>query len=448
MKKIAIIGAGFTGLSAAYDLVRAGHQVTVYEQKSHPGGFAGGFKAKNWQWSLEFYYHHVFATDKDIKKWLAELNLVEKLFFKTAPTYTLLPDEADLPATASSKKNFKNQLTFAQLDSPISLLKFPQLSFLSKLRTGAVLAGLKFWPKGSCLERYTAKNFICATMGHQSWQVLWQPLFVGKFGELVDQVNAAWFWARIYARSQELGYFENGFLGMAEDVVEKLKKMGVNFEFSLAVSKIKKNKDKSGWQLIINHQQKNFDQVIFTGSSRQFLQIAGQNFSEQYTKQLKKLRSLAASTLILALNRPFLKNKIYWLNINKNDWPFLAVVEHTNFIDRARYDNQHLVYVGKYLPEDDPLFSYSKEKLFEHYQPYLEQLCPGFQENLVDYYLFKDVQAQPVVGKNHSRILPEITTPLPDLYWAGMEHVYPYDRGINYAVKLGRAAAKKITSHQ
>jgi hypothetical protein len=58
--------------------------------------------------------------------------------------------------------------------------------------------------------------------------------------------------------------------------------------------------------------------------------------------------------------------------------------------------------------------------------------------------LFKDEQAQPVVKKNHSQILPLVDTPLQGLFWASMEHVYPYDRGINYAVKLGRDTAQKI----
>ena len=39
---IAIIGAGATGLTASIDLLKAGHSVTIYEQKSSPGGLAGG----------------------------------------------------------------------------------------------------------------------------------------------------------------------------------------------------------------------------------------------------------------------------------------------------------------------------------------------------------------------------------------------------------------------
>ena len=36
--KVAIIGAGPAGMTAAFDLARAGHRVRVYESQSHAGG--------------------------------------------------------------------------------------------------------------------------------------------------------------------------------------------------------------------------------------------------------------------------------------------------------------------------------------------------------------------------------------------------------------------------
>ncbi|HET6847057.1 MAG TPA: FAD-dependent oxidoreductase, partial [Anaerolineales bacterium] len=55
--KIAIIGAGFGGMAAAYDLRKAGHEVTIFEAADHVGGLASGFKAPGWKWTVEKFYH-------------------------------------------------------------------------------------------------------------------------------------------------------------------------------------------------------------------------------------------------------------------------------------------------------------------------------------------------------------------------------------------------------
>ena len=36
--KIAIVGAGIAGLTAAHDLIKKGHQVTIFEAANHVGG--------------------------------------------------------------------------------------------------------------------------------------------------------------------------------------------------------------------------------------------------------------------------------------------------------------------------------------------------------------------------------------------------------------------------
>ncbi len=423
--RVAIIGAGFTGLSAAYDLAKMGHQVKIFEVVEKPGGLAGGFLHENWQWPLEDHYHHVFETDKELKKWLKELGLSDQLFFKSTNTFTLTDSGC------------------SQLDSPVSLLAFPNLSLLSKIRTGLVLAFLKVWPWGKVLERFMAHDLLEFAMGTESRKKLWKPLFIGKFGKLAREINAAWFWARIFARSKKLGYFVGGFQGLANQVEKKLKKMGVSFRFKTQVMAIVKKND--GWLVQLNKNEKLFfDKVLFTGNSKQLKQLVKDNFSSDYQSKLNSLHSLSAMTLVLVMNKPFLKDEIYWLNINRLNWPFLCVVEHTNYINKKHYGNEQIVYVGKYLSENDPTFLLSKKQLLDKYDPYLKEICPDYKDHLSDYYLFKARYAQPVVKKNHSKHLPDIKTSLEGLYFAGMEQVYPFDRGINYAVKIGREAAKKI----
>ena len=79
--KIAIIGAGLAGLSAAYDLVKAGHQVSIYEATDQVGGLASGFKEPQWDWSVEKFYHHWFQSDSSMLGLIEELDLSEKVIF-------------------------------------------------------------------------------------------------------------------------------------------------------------------------------------------------------------------------------------------------------------------------------------------------------------------------------------------------------------------------------
>jgi len=418
-EKCAVIGAGVTGLTAAYELQKRRQQVVVFESSDQVGGIAGGFKQTDWDWFLDYHYHHVFTGDKDIKHWLAELDLADEL----------------LVLEPKSVNYYQGKI--AQLDSALALLRYPFLSWSSKLRTAAVMGFCKFWPWGQVLERWTAQDFICLLMGQESWEKIWQPLFLGKFGELASEVNAAWFWARIYARSQKLVYVQGGFQHLFNQVQAKLQDYGVEFRMGVEVEILQQ---KSG-KLVIAGEE--FDQVLFTGHSSTLLDLFA-NWSADFQEKLKNYETLAAMTLVLELEDKFLPDDIYWLNINESDWPFSGVIEHTNFVSAEHYNGRTLVYLANYLPADSQELTYDKNQVLSWYDPYLEKLNANYKNDLKNSWLYKTKNAQPFVRCHHSQILPKIKTPAPNLFWAGMQHVYPYDRGTNYAVRLGRQAAQII----
>lgn len=123
--RVAVIGAGITGLIAAYRLSQKGHQVVVFEKEKYAGGQAAGFERKNWRWPLDNFFHHLFVSDEEVKRLVAELNLSDKLFYLRPKTSIF----------------YRNKIS--QFDSPFSVLAFPHLSFPEKLRTGLVTAYLK-----------------------------------------------------------------------------------------------------------------------------------------------------------------------------------------------------------------------------------------------------------------------------------------------------------------
>src|ERR1700739_1441793 len=57
-----IVGAGFTGLTSALALARAGKKVVVLDADTTPGGLAGTFEFKDGV-TIEKFYHHWFDND-------------------------------------------------------------------------------------------------------------------------------------------------------------------------------------------------------------------------------------------------------------------------------------------------------------------------------------------------------------------------------------------------
>lgn len=422
---IAIIGGGFTGLTAAYELTKLGLPVTVYEREPVLGGLAHGFRQPGWDWSLEFAYHHVFTRDAAILSLMRESGLGDAILVKRPVTATLVNDR------------------IYQLDSPASLLRFPPLPLLDRVRTGAMIAFCKFNPFWQPLERDTAVNFFSALGGKTAWSVLWEPLLTGKFGAYADSIAASWLWARFHARTTELVYIRGGFQTFVDHLAETVTRQGGVIRTNTGVSLIRPTP--KGFIVTVNGKTKSYDRVLLTTPTPIAAKLVPA-LPREWIAPALTIPHLSAQLLILETKRPLLKD-IYWLNINDRSFPFLAAVAHTNFMEPAHYGGHHLTYFGNYLPPDHQYFAYPREKLYRTFLPYIKRLAPDFnpKADLITSYLFAGPYAQPVHQVNYSRLAPPLTTPIAGLYLANMDSIYPWDRGTNYAVDMGRKAAARMT---
>lgn len=421
---IAIIGAGFTGLAAGYALTKLDHKVTIFEKDPHPGGLAVGYKEEEWDWTLEKHYHHWFTNDKSVLALAKEVG---------HPVYS------PRPKTSSYVDG-----GIYQFDSPAALLRFPKLSFIDRIRTGLAIGLLRFNPFWRPLERFTAEPYLKTVMGKTAYKKIWQPLMEHKLGEYASTVSLAWFWSRVYKRTEALVYPEGGFLRFAETLATKIKKQAGEIQFNTEIQNIT---DADGVKITLRKgktsQTKVFDKAIVTLPSFLFTKIAPQ-LPSAYTNSLAKLKGIGAINLILRLKKPFLTDNTYWLNICSLDFPILAIVEHTNFMDKRHYNNEALVYLGNYVPREHRFFTLSDQELFKTYDPYLKKVNPAYKKNLIDFTVFKAPFAQPIIPTNYSKLIPTMTTPLPNVFLANIEQVYPWDRGTNYAVELGQKVASLI----
>jgi len=420
--RVAIIGAGFGGLTLAYRLSQKNVKVTIFESAEKPGGLAIGFKKPSWDWTIEHHYHHWFTNDSAI------LGLAKEIGHKVITVR---------PKTSTFIDN-----NIYQLDSPLSLLLFNKLSIFERLRTGVVLGYLKLTNNWKILEQLSAKKFLVKSMGQNSWNILWKPLFDGKFHEYASKIPASWFWARIKKRTPALCYPEGGFAMFADRLVQKCIKNGVKIEYKTFVKSVKTATGK----IVVNTTKSDteYDKIVVTSPSYIFSSMA-HGLSGEYIKSLGGVRGLGAVNLMLSLKRPFLKDNSYWLNVNEKNYPFLAVVEHTNFMDKKYYGGEHLVFIGNYLDAHHPYFTKSANSMLSEFIPYLQKINADFKRgDVIDTFLFKAKYAQPIVPLNYSKKVPTFETPLKNVYLCNMSQVYPWDRGTNYAVENGEKVAHLV----
>lgn len=414
-KKLAILGGGITGLTAAYDAVQNGYDVTIFEKSSMLGGLAVGFKGKNWEWPLERAYHHLFANDTDIINFAKEVGF-EEIFFST-------------PKTDSLYKVGDAYKTFA-VDTPGDFLRFPLLSTVSKLRGAIGLSLLRFFPHTRLYDRMTAEVFCRMIMGPELWSVFLEQLFRKKYGKYAGNILASFLWARIHKRTKELGYIKNGFQSFINYLEQKNIDIGVHIHKNTEIKEIRKHR--GGFTI----NGKKYDSIVSTLPTPVLVKVAGNIFPKHYVTKLSGLKYLHARVLVLETDKPLLKGT-YWLNICTDEIPLMLVAQHTNFVDRRHYGGNHIAYVGFYLDRDDPLIKLSEKDFSKSVQKSLKQFVRK-PYSILNTYDFIGPFAQPIFDKEFLGSKPDFFTPIENFYIANLDMTFPYDRGTNYAVKLGR----------
>jgi protoporphyrinogen oxidase len=416
----AILGGGALGLGAAYRLAKAGHPVMVFEQETTAGGLAAGFRVGD-AW-LEKFYHHLFRTDTTAIKLIQELGLGDKLEWSHPRTVCLIDGK------------------FQQLDSPLTLLRFSPLRIDERLRVAAVGAALKLSGSGP-YEGKTAEPWLRRWMGKRPYGMVFEPLFVAKFGAMHDQVALPWFWARFHDRTTYLGYLRGGFQQLYERLVERIGLAGGKVLLGTRVERVEPLDD-GHWEVQTGRGSWTVDRVISTMATRLTCRLIPA-LPADYRARYDWGQAYGAQCLIVSLDRQLTDS--YWINPCDPGYPFTSLVEHTNFRSPSEYGGRHLIYLGNYRPMDDSLFKMSREEVLQEFLPYLKRINPAFEPGWVqESWMFNAPFAQPIVTTDYREHIPPLHTPLNGVWMANMFQVYPHDRGQNYSFALADQLVREL----
>lgn len=412
--------------------MQQGHQVVLYEAGPAMGGLVRTFEIGGGR--IECYYHHIFHTDTVIQRLIHELGFGDRLVWR------------DSTVGVYYQGRIYNFVT------PLDLLRFTPVPFIDRIRLGLVGLYLRRKKEWAQYEKITAKEWIIKYAGRRNYDVVWGPLLRGKFGEAADELSMAWFWSKIHLRfasrhggplqKEQLGYLMGSFGVYIDEMERRLRAGGAELHTARPVAQILAEGGKAVGLRLADGETIACDAVVAALPLELFAKIAPP-LTPDYQRRLRAVRWQSAMCLVLALKHPI--SHVYWMNICDRDVPFLALVEHTNFIEPTYYGGHHVVYLSNYLEPGSPLLKMDIDELCDLYLPYLSRINPAFSPDWVEgRWLFKAPNAQPIITCNYSQDMPDHRTPVRGLYLANMTQIYPEDRGQNYSIRMGEQVAAMV----
>lgn len=441
--RVAVIGAGVTGLVAARDLRARGHEVDVYERWPDVAGQASAFDLGNGV-HLDRYYHHLFESDSHM------IDLHDEL----------LPGQLEW---FRSSVGMYARGRIWPFTTPRDLLSYSPLPLADRLRLGIAVTRLTRRTDWERMDGIPAAEWLRRACGDRAYEGVWLPLLLGKFGEDAPDIPLAWLWSKLRLRRklegrsagrELLGYPRGSFRAICVALAQDIRGKGGRIHIDREVLAIER--DGTGWQLRLARPgayrlpagtsgpdpgaAATADAVVITTPAQIASALAP--WPEAYRRRIDDWTYRTAVVLLLELRRQF--SGTYWVNVGESEVPFLGLVEHTNLVPAERYPARYL-YVSNYVAAGDPLTELDTDGLLAHYIRPLGVISPGFgPPDVLRAWSFREPAAQPVPRTgNRARILP-FETPLPAVYLANTTQIYPEDRGTNYSVRLGKQVAAAV----
>jgi len=426
--RIVVIGAGIMGLASAFELLEDGHQVTVLETASAPGGLAGSFDFDGTP--AEKFYHFICGSDDAYFRWLGRLGLADRLRWRRT-SMGMFHDGRLHP-----------------FGDPLSLLRFAPLSMAARVRYGLHVLSARRRTDWKPLEDIPAKKWLLEGEGEEPYRVIWEPLLRSKFRDETDQISAAWIWSRIHRLGSSrrglfqewLGYVEGGGSQVIVDALtEAVRSKGGEIRCETSVDRIYLEEGR-----VVGARAAGKDypaDALLSTIPLPILVEIGQNLPPDYRRAATDLGNIGVRCIILKMREPL--TPYFWINANDDGLPIVGLIEYTNLNAPEAFGGASLLYSPHYVSSKDEDYRRADDEVLEETLQGIETMHPGFDRaSVLGYRVFRAPYAQPVCPVGFTRRLAPLQTPVPNLVAGDTSHLLPDDRSISDSLAL----AERLTA--
>jgi protoporphyrinogen oxidase len=425
--RVAVVGGGIAGLTAAHFLARAGARVTLYEASDQLGGLGTFFAWRDV--SLERFYHCMLPSDRHLLAVLRDLGLEELTYWK------------------ETGFGFMRSGRLYGLNTPAELLRFDVLPMGDRLRVGLTgLWGSLRSPNG--LDDVTCEEWLTKLSGRRAFESFWKPMLQAKFGDRYHEVPALWFWTRFNREKggskERKGYIRGGYRRIVDSLVSSLEQRGCIVRASSPVQVL--DLDDKGRPLVgvQGEPAETFDRAVLT-SPLYFLRrmVAGGKLAPIVERADPGIDMQGVVNAVLMLRCKL--SRFYWVAAIDAGIPFQGIVESTNLLDTQDTGGVHLVYLLNYLHRSEPEYSRDDADVLREYLAGLHKLFPHLRDDdVVGRYVFRTPFVEPLYTTGYARRKPPHALLPGRVYLSTSIQVYPNVTSWNGATEISRAVVDRL----
>jgi protoporphyrinogen oxidase len=263
---------------------------------------------------------------------------------------------------------------------------FPPLGLFAKARLGWTIFHASRVTDPAPLEQVTVVDWLTRLSGRSTVERIWLPLLRSKLGENYRLASAAFIWAiiaRLYAarrsglKREMFGYVEGGYDSVLTHLRSALESRGIEIVCGRPAADVRG--DASGSEVrFADGSSRRFDAVVLTVPCGRVAAICPQLTSAERERLQKVVyQGVVCPSLLLA--RPLAD--YYVTNITDPGIPFTGVIEMTALVDPASFGGRSLVYLPRYLAQDDPTWKRGDDDLVAETVATLARMYPQFRQS-------------------------------------------------------------------